>query len=264
MTRENKLALVVGFGLILFVGILISDHFSTVRRQQAAHLRQEVVDPLMRADARLDTPQELVDLLSQAPAGRSERLPAANLDQLEAPAATEAQAAPTHVEMGTALSDEVLRSIGLPPSSTSAASGENRSGRFHSVASGQSLSRICVMYYGDESLTRDLARYNGIDDPNLVTIGHRLRIPDAAELVRGTAEPANRPRAARTAATVDETPAARDHRSYRVKKGDSLSEIAQRLTGSARKWRQILELNSDVIEDPDVLVTGTVLKIPTN
>ena len=27
MTRENKLALVVGFGLILLVGILISDHF---------------------------------------------------------------------------------------------------------------------------------------------------------------------------------------------------------------------------------------------
>ena len=39
MTRENKLALVVGFALILFVGILISDHFSIVRNQKAADLR---------------------------------------------------------------------------------------------------------------------------------------------------------------------------------------------------------------------------------
>ena len=31
MTRENKLALVVGFGLMLFVGILVSDHFSAQR-----------------------------------------------------------------------------------------------------------------------------------------------------------------------------------------------------------------------------------------
>ena len=32
MTRENKLALVVGFGLLLFVGILVSDHFSAAHR----------------------------------------------------------------------------------------------------------------------------------------------------------------------------------------------------------------------------------------
>ena len=31
MTRENKLALVIGFGLMLFVGILVSDHFSAQR-----------------------------------------------------------------------------------------------------------------------------------------------------------------------------------------------------------------------------------------
>ena len=38
MTREHKLALVVGFGLILIVGILISDHFSTTARLATADL----------------------------------------------------------------------------------------------------------------------------------------------------------------------------------------------------------------------------------
>ena len=32
MTREHKLALVVGFGLILFVGILVSDHLAADAR----------------------------------------------------------------------------------------------------------------------------------------------------------------------------------------------------------------------------------------
>lgn len=48
MTRENKLALVVGFVLILVVGILISDHFSTARAQKFADL-QATADPLAEA-----------------------------------------------------------------------------------------------------------------------------------------------------------------------------------------------------------------------
>ena len=58
MTRENKLALVVGFGLILFVGILISDHFSTVRSQRAANLTRSI-DPLALKNT--DNPM-LIDL----------------------------------------------------------------------------------------------------------------------------------------------------------------------------------------------------------
>ena len=38
MTRENKLALIIGFGLILVVGILVSDHFSPASNDQAADL----------------------------------------------------------------------------------------------------------------------------------------------------------------------------------------------------------------------------------
>ena len=45
MTRENKLALVVGFGLILLVGILISDHFSDGRNRESASLHR-AIDPL--------------------------------------------------------------------------------------------------------------------------------------------------------------------------------------------------------------------------
>src|SRR5688572_14246714 len=38
MTRENKLALIIGFGLVLVVGILVSDHLSAASRQETADL----------------------------------------------------------------------------------------------------------------------------------------------------------------------------------------------------------------------------------
>ena len=38
-SRENKLALIVGFGLVLFMGILVSDHLSTARREASASLQ---------------------------------------------------------------------------------------------------------------------------------------------------------------------------------------------------------------------------------
>ena len=34
MTREHKLALIVGFALFLVVGVLVSDHFSSARKSQ--------------------------------------------------------------------------------------------------------------------------------------------------------------------------------------------------------------------------------------
>ena len=49
MTRENKLALVIGFGLMLFVGILVSDHFSAQRFDPATVVQSgepESLDPV--------------------------------------------------------------------------------------------------------------------------------------------------------------------------------------------------------------------------
>ena len=50
--------------------------------------------------------------------------------------------------------------------------------------------------------------------------------------------------------------------SYVVVKGDSLSKIAQRAYGDARKWRKIYEANKDLIKDPDLIYPGQSLRIP--
>ena len=48
---------------------------------------------------------------------------------------------------------------------------------------------------------------------------------------------------------------------WTVGKHETLSEIAQKALGSARRWREIALLNPDV--DPDRLPLGKVLKLPT-
>lgn len=57
-------------------------------------------------------------------------------------------------------------------------------------------------------------------------------------------------------------PATPSLESYTVKKGDTLSDIAERVLGSERHWRRIFELNRDVLDSPDRIKPGTVIKIP--
>jgi len=51
-------------------------------------------------------------------------------------------------------------------------------------------------------------------------------------------------------------------RTYVVKKGDTLSEISQRMYGTSTKWRKILSANKKRIPDEKKLRVGTKLVIP--
>ena len=51
-------------------------------------------------------------------------------------------------------------------------------------------------------------------------------------------------------------------RTYIVESGDSLSKIATREYGDAKKWRAIYDANRDKIENPDLIYPGQVLTIP--
>jgi LysM repeat protein len=272
MTRENKLALVVGFGLVLFVGILISDHFSTARNQESADIRTgRLVDPL--AQNRHDN-ATLIELPGTRP-----------VDDAVGPR----RPGPLAMHTGQLPGEEPEPRVESPERRTDAVPPRNEIPRivmggnhstiegfhfveqeesinfiFHHVQQGESLIAIARRYYGDESMVKDLARLNEIENPNTIRVGHRLRIP-AIEALRG----GDSPRQVATRTTQSrETPAASENRapvvytSYTVKRGDTLSEISQQLLGTARRWREIYEMNRDVIRDPDNLLAGTELKIP--
>lgn len=51
-------------------------------------------------------------------------------------------------------------------------------------------------------------------------------------------------------------------RTYVVRKGDSLSAIAESELGAQDRWRELFEANRDVLDDPDALHAGQVLQLP--
>ncbi len=235
MTRENKVALVVGFALVLLVGLLVSDHLSEARRQQAADL---VPPEAMRSSA---AAAELIDLQTTASLAAPAEAPPAVV-QAPAPAPE-----PAVIRMPDLIEIERATAASEDPAAATA--------RLHLVRPGESLSLISQRYYGTAKLTRDLAAFNGIGDPDSVRAGQRLKIPDAAAL-NGKAQAAGS--GSENAGSPPPAPPA----TYRVLPGDTLSSIAGALLHSRGRWRELYEANRDVIHDEDTLVAGTVIRIP--
>jgi LysM repeat protein len=73
--------------------------------------------------------------------------------------------------------------------------------------------------------------------------------------IQVTGGPAAAPAAASSAA-----PAAA--KTYTVKAGDTLSQIAKEHLGSAGSYMKIFELNKDQLSDPDKIKPGQVLRLP--
>ncbi len=63
-------------------------------------------------------------------------------------------------------------------------------------------------------------------------------------------------------ARVDSSEAIAGGESYTIGKGDTLSKIAKEHYGSANAWKQIFDANRDVLEDPDRIFPGQVIKLP--
>lgn len=50
--------------------------------------------------------------------------------------------------------------------------------------------------------------------------------------------------------------------SYEVKSGDSLSKIAKEFYGDVMRYKEIFELNTDILSNPDLIKVGQNLKMP--
>lgn len=102
----------------------------------------------------------------------------------------------------------------------------------YTVVKGDTLSGIAKKY---GTTYQKLAAYNGISNPNIISVGQKIKIP-------GTA--VKQPEASRT---------------YTVVRGDSLWGIAAKLLGKGSRYPEIKGLNGLT---SDVITAGQVLKIP--
>jgi nucleoid-associated protein YgaU len=298
VTRENKLALIVAFALILGVSVLLSDHLSSARTADPGQIRETTrlpdvpVRPIRTLDdarpvtaipadplnddtppaTRLATNQpargptmldSLLDALGNAPGALSpERSRAAGADG-------EASGdGPVILEQRIARDEPAPRT--LPAGRAGAPGAPTATGpvRSHPVRPGESLFVIADRYYGDGNLWRDLARHNQdrVKPDGTVNAGVMLRIPDRADLTGRpagspslpTATPTDPPRAP---STPRQEPPARQ-RTYTVASGDTLGDISMATLGTSRRWREIYNLNKDRIDDPNNVRAGLVLVLP--
>lgn len=253
MTRENKLALVVGFALIVFVGVLVSDHFSAARLDEAANLAQRDG----RSTRRAYTDGELIDLDQQ-------NIAAKTTNPVVRPAVNTAEY--RQDVLGNSPPEQKLKNITKPyairlpdlqddSSTIPMRPKQNLPKKAYSkirtviVKSDDSLSKICQREYRDGSLAAALAEYNGITNPNMIRAGIELRLPD--RMFFGIINQPQRPTVRNKFAH------------YTVKSGETLSEISQKLLKTARRWQELFELNRDVIDNPNNVRAGVTLKIPT-
>lgn len=149
--------------------------------------------------------------------------------------------------------EQVAAREDTPPAETHAQE-PRRDVRLYKVQADESLWSIAEREYGDGALYVKLIAFNKdrLMADGQVREGTNIILPTRAELDAGELRPA----AARGAVKA---PAAKA-RTYKVEKGDTLGTIAERLLGTSKRWREIVELNK--LEDPDRLLVGATLKIP--
>lgn len=267
MTRENKLALVIGFALILFVGVLVSDHFSAARSQKEADLSLDGGTIITASQPAV----RIIDLNQQS----REAAATAKSAAVESAAVTEPSTAqeslPGFVDANEVRAPDLQA---LADAGTSGSSGGAPGGAVvHSVAAGETLMAISRRYFGDAAHVRALVEFNKMSDANVLRPGDRIRIPVTQQVAVADVPPGFEP--------VNETPdgagpteippgfvSAAEARSasatYTIKSTDTLSEISLRLLGTSRRWREIVALNPDVITDPDQIPAGAVIKVPSS
>lgn len=262
MTRELKLAMVIGFALLLMLAIVVSDHFSTGAADHStlvASAQPRLAEAAPPVALRSTVPPPAPEARGASP--RSESRSISTDSTLAATTRRTPEVRPAvEVRPVPRFSSDAppARPVGdLAP--TAAAEPAPRTYR---VAEGDSLSSIATSFYGDGTLWNKLAAVNRdrLPDPDRMRVGLLLVIPDREAL----ADPAPREGSGATAsATAVRDPlVAEVPRTHVVGEGETLSEIAATHLGSARRWPEIVAANRDRIADPDRVQPGTELRLP--
>ena len=249
MTREHKLALVIGFGLILFVGILLSDHLRHESPQNeplpsASNTLWSMPKSLEpKRPAQLTVPTEYATAIEVPSPVIPDRTPLSEFrSSLDEPTAST-----PITQLSWKPNQTSIQPIHEEPKPTpvmnSRSSDLNRV--THTVKEGETLQEISHTYFGTTRRWKEISDLNGMSNGNMVRQGQKLVLPNNQ---------------IRVDVNVRKPQSATRGQSYTVRKGDNLSTISQKTLGTSRRWREIQDLNG--IENPNSLKIGDVLNIP--
>lgn len=260
VTRENKLALIVGFSVILVVGVLVSDHFSKARQDRLRDLdEQEIGSVGVDRSASFVPVEPLISNETTPIAASPQPAPSRRLENTPWSAqrstgglldrALDAQANRSHRAAMNAPSRAT-------PAETASASLDD-SPLF--IRQGEPLQSEGTLATADRSATARLLE-NALDrGVNLVPL------TQPATVATGAARPEPTPSASVTR-EVSPAPVREVSREtpweYHVRKNDSLYAIAEKHLGSGNRWEEIRDLNKDRLNNGSVLRVGLRLRMP--
>ncbi len=295
MTREIKLALILGSALVLVVGVLISDHLSGARNARIAQVEPEFASPPAAANVITSAPEPRRNAfnLNMGPASASaaESVPVSPTGALVDPASPVSNADPvaqllppapeTAPQLNPSEQDAVLMGMAReqnvpityePPvqpvaevaqASVTSASAARPSGKQEIlVQDGDTLWSLAATHLGSGAqFTKILeANRDRVASDDDIRVGMRLRLPSTST---STAKADSTPKAAPSTSAGSGKPASpvkASARTYTVKKGDTLGSIASSTLGSAKRWKDILDSNPGL--KPSNLAIGAQLKLP--
>lgn len=276
MTREIKLALILGSALVLVVGVLVSDHLSAARKQQIAVVDGELATGLGKHTRAVPQAKnhgaDFKELVASLPPSRvSDEKRAA--DAVEASRQSELARGPDATQQ---LIDEGAKQ-GL---TFDLISGLNKTSQIpldlpttrsepqgpapkpapalaeHTVREGDTLWTLAEKYLGDGRQNTKIADANkDVLKGKSLAIGMKLKIPAKP----GETAPSGALKSDDALAAAPTKDAKGD---YVVKQGDTLVRIARTALGNERRWEEILAMNESRISDSDALAVGTRLRLP--
>lgn len=116
----------------------------------------------------------------------------------------------------------------------------------YTIRTGDSLSKIAKTMLQNEKAWELIAEINNLKNPNLIRVGQEILLPTKEQLSEWME---------RQEATPEKS-----YATYKVKSGDTLSEIAEAQLGSVKEWRAIAAVNE--LKEPYTIRPGDELKIP--
>lgn len=244
MSRELKLALILGFSFVLAVTVLVSDHWRTGRGGDLASLPGD--DPTqMTTVGRLEGKKDVMT-------------PAVPLPEPEPKRVT-----PAKPENGQAVKPEPQASGELPTSPLPTGPVPSTTpDREYTIADGDTLYKIAKQTYSDAGLHKALADYNKLGDGRGLKVGAKIRLPDRAVLTGDALPYAGPSKTAGNSAkpeTSDIRKVMETTVTYKIQPGDTLSSIARKAGCSVSK---LLDLNKSLRGREDSLTAGAELNVP--
>jgi len=123
------------------------------------------------------------------------------------------------------------------------------------VREGETLSEIAKRELGSTKHVITIANFNNLKDINSISLGQELKIPDLSK----SGQPATAS-GVKTGTDFDQQEISSQWRTYTVGDGDIGGRISQKMYGTTKYWKQIMEANG--IVDSRSLRPGQVLRIP--